>query len=140
MNKTNTSGIVPRTGIDLVDIARIKKAVERHGRKFLERVYTLAEIDYCSQKANPYPSYAARFAAKEAVMKTLGKGIYEIKFCEIEVIVGNNGRPQIYLLGEAGSCAGELGIQSMDISLSHDRNMAVAVVFALAKSPVAGLE
>ncbi len=131
MSKNNPHGFIPRTGVDIVDIARIKKAIERHGDKFLERVYTRSEIDCCSKKANPYPSYAVRFAAKEAVMKALGKGIYDIRFCEIEVIIGDNGRPEICLSGGAKACAEEVGIRNIDVSLTHERSMAVAVVFAL---------
>ncbi|VAX20929.1 Holo-[acyl-carrier-protein] synthase [hydrothermal vent metagenome] len=134
MNKNNPHSFIPRTGIDIVDTVRIKKAIERHGEKFLKRIYTRSEIDYCSKKSNPYPSYAARFAAKEAVMKALGKGLYDICFCDIEVTTGDSGRPEIYLLGGAKACAEQVGIESIDVSLSHERSMAVAVVFALADS------
>lgn len=123
---------VPRTGVDVVDPARIKKAVERHNEKFLERIYADSEIDYCSKRADPYPSYAVRFAAKEAVMKVLGKGIYDLRFCDIIVIAGDGGRPEIELLGEAKSRAEELGINKIDVSLSHERDMAIAVAFAIA--------
>ncbi len=126
-------GQIPRTGIDLCEIDRIRKAIERYGERFLKRIFTEGEIRYCSSRANPYPSYAARFAAKEAVMKLLGAGIGHVGFNNIEVVSGIDGRPSLKLDGKALEISGEMGIDSMDISLTHIKSVAAAVVFALAR-------
>ncbi|MBF0290592.1 MAG: holo-ACP synthase [Nitrospinae bacterium] len=120
-----------RTGIDLCDPERIKRAVERHGEKFLAHVFTPGEIKYCSSFADSSLSYAARFAAKEAVMKTLGAGIGKISFTEIEVVSDEEGRPRAILRGKAKAIAERLDVTSLDISLTHVRGMCSASAVAL---------
>lgn len=115
-------------GVDLVDINRIQKAIERTPR-FLERVFTPVEREYCLCKTNPYPSLAVRFAAKEAVRK-LGKEYSKgIRFHDIEIKNDEEGRPYILLHGLAWQRSQENRI-TMDVSLSHSRNQAIATVIA----------
>lgn len=123
-----------RTGIDLCDPERIKKAVERHGERFLSHVFTRGEVEYCSAFSDPYLSYAARYAAKEAVMKALGAGIGKISFTEIEVASEENGRPRVILRGKAKKIAEELGVTSLDISLTHIKGMSAASAVALTQT------
>ncbi|VAX24249.1 Holo-[acyl-carrier-protein] synthase [hydrothermal vent metagenome] len=120
-----------RTGIDLCDPKRMEKAILRGGDRFLNKIFTPGEITYCEMLKNPFPSYAARWAAKEAVMKLLGAGIYEISFTDIEVIKTGNGRPALSMTGRAQKVADEAGIQVVDISLSHERNMAVGMAVGI---------
>jgi holo-[acyl-carrier protein] synthase len=120
------------TGIDLVEIARVKRALERHGDRFLERVFTQAEVLYC--RARP-PELAARFAAKEAVSKALGVGMRMmardgIKWQEAEIIGDMRGKPLIRLHGRAAERAEELGLTEWAVSLSHTREHAIAFVVA----------
>jgi holo-[acyl-carrier protein] synthase len=108
-------------GTDIIEIGRIRRAVERRGERFLRRVYTEAELELCGGKA---PSLAARFAGKEAVMKLLGaKGI---SWQDIEILAEPNGRPSVTLRGGAQRRAASQGIRDIDISLSHCREYAVA--------------
>lgn len=123
-----------RTGIDLCDPGRIKKAVERHGERFLTHVFTRGEIEYCSAFSDPHLSYAARFAVKEAVMKALGAGIGKISFTEIEVVSEDSGRPRVILRGKAKKIAEELGVTALDISLTHVKGMAAGSAVALTRS------
>jgi len=123
-----------RTGIDLCDPERMKKAVERHGQRFLAHVFTRGEVAYCSAFADPHLSYAARFAAKEAVMKALGAGIGKISFTEIEVTAEEGGRPHVTLSGKAKKIAEQLGVTSLDISLTHIKGMSAASAVALTQS------
>ncbi|MCP4541216.1 MAG: holo-[acyl-carrier-protein] synthase [Chloroflexi bacterium] len=120
------------TGIDLVEIARVERALERHGDRFLERIFTQAEVLYC--RARP-PELAARFAAKEAVSKALGVGVRMmardgIKWQEAEIIGDRRGKPLIRLHGRAAERAEELGLTEWAVSLSHTREHAIAFVVA----------
>lgn len=120
-----------KCGIDIIEISRIKESIEQTNGKFLERVYTKSEIEYCESKNNvKYQHYAARFAAKEAFFKAISGefGKYEITWQDIEVTNDLNGRPQIRLLGR------EIPkLESIDISLSHLKEYAVANVTVLLK-------
>ena len=116
-------------GIDIIEIERIKQVVLRTPR-FLERLYTAEELAYCRGKANPYPSLAARFAAKEAVRKlhsTLSRGI---GFQDVEVALEAGGRPRIVLHGAALIKCEAAGIRKIDLSLSHSITHAIAAVIA----------
>lgn len=115
-------------GIDIIEISRIKKAVEENGKRFLEKVFTLDEIDYCEKRAAAkHQHYAARFAAKEAVAKALGEGLANgICWTDIEVVKGDNGKPSIKLHKQAKKIAAEMGIKSLNLSLSHCHEYAVA--------------
>ncbi|MGB9886136.1 MAG: holo-ACP synthase [Moorellales bacterium] len=117
-------------GIDLVEIARLERAWCRYGSRFLGRVYTAAEQSYCLSKGRPAASLAARFAAKEAVMKALGLGLGGVRWRDIEILPDAAGRPTLRLLGAAQGRAAELGICSWHLSLAHGRDYAVAVVLA----------
>lgn len=117
-------------GTDIVEIERIKKAVGRKGDRFLKRVFTDDELAYCSGRADPYPCLAARFAAKEAVLKALGTGLAGCRLTDVEVVRTGSAAPGITLRGKARELAGKAGINRFLISVSHDRGRAVA--FALA--------
>jgi len=112
-------------GTDIIEIARIRQALARHGERFLNRVYTPAERGLYAGKP---PSLAARFAGKEAVMKLLGaKGI---GWQDIEILAHPGGQPRLSLYGKAKSRAQELGIKDIAISLSHSRAYAIATAVA----------
>jgi holo-[acyl-carrier protein] synthase len=119
-------------GVDLIEIARVKRALDRHGKRFLQRVFTPAEIQYTRGYAS---ELAARFAAKEAVSKALGVGVRllardGIKWQEVEVLGNWRGQPQITLSGSAAERAAELGLTEWAVSLSHSREHAIAFVVA----------
>jgi len=101
--------------------------LERYGQRFLNRVFTPGEIEYCRGRA---PNLAARFAAKEAAMKALGTGFRGVAWKDIEVIRARSGAPSIKLHGRAEIRAQRLGLQEMALSLSHSRDYAVASVVA----------
>jgi len=120
------------TGVDLVELDRIRRAVERHGQRFLARVYTPEEI---RRYRNRLPELAARFAAKEAVSKALGVGLKHISshgvgFQEVEVLPDPLGKPLVVLSGRAQALAKEQGLRTWAISLSHGREHAIAFVVA----------
>ncbi|MEG6615047.1 holo-ACP synthase [Peptococcaceae bacterium 1198_IL3148] len=118
-------------GTDTIEIERIAKACTNE--RFLERIYTLAERQYCFSHKNPYPSLAARFAAKEAVLKALGTGLAGCRFTDIEVIANYpGGPPTVKLSGGARKVADKKGVDKVLISLSHDRTTAVAFAVAVA--------
>lgn len=117
-----------RTGVDMIEVERIRKAVERHGIRFYRRFYTDAEYQ---QYEGRFPSLAARFAAKEAVSKALGTGIGDCRWVEIEIINDERGRPEVVLHGDAARMAAELGLSKWSVSLSHTREHAIAVVVAM---------
>ncbi|HHP50689.1 MAG TPA: holo-[acyl-carrier-protein] synthase [Moorella mulderi] len=119
-------------GIDIIEIARVERALKRHPR-LLHRIFTLEEIDYCRKKKRPGASLAARFAAKEAVMKSLGLGLYSCSFQEIEILGDGQGQPQVRLQGRAQIRAERLGVERVIVSLSHCRSYAVAVAWAWAE-------
>ena len=117
------------TGIDLVEIDRIKHSVERFGERFLDRIYTAAEKAYCLGKKNAAESLAARFAAKEAGAKALGTGISRgVNWLEIEVVREPSGRPAIAFHGRARERAKRLGIRSAALSITHTGTLAMASV------------
>lgn len=111
-------------GIDIVEIARLEKAIAQRGEDFLRRVYTDSELKLCRQKL---PSLAARFAAKEAVIKALGKTTAGIKLKDIEILADDRGKPLVNLYGKAQNQAKDLGLDKLAVSLSHSREYAIAV-------------
>jgi len=113
------------TGVDIIEIGRVGRVLERYGQRFLDRVYTPAEIAYCRGRA---PNLAARFAAKEATMKALGTGVRGVGWKDIEVVRHESGAPAIRLHGRAKRRAQRLGLQEIALSLSHSREYAVASV------------
>ena len=113
------------TGVDIIKIKRIRKAIDRHGERFLQRVYTPTEL---AEARNNPASLAARFAAKEAVAKALGCGIGPVSWQEIEIRRDAANRPYLLLYGAASQLALEQGITTWSISLSHTRKYALAFV------------
>ncbi len=122
--------MIKGTGVDIIEISRIRKAF-RNFKKFGPRIFTTAEQDYCMTKKYPWPSLAARFAAKEAVAKAMGTGIGQVKWTDIEIVKNGRGRPEARLSGTALEVAGRLGISGFQISISHCKEYAVA--FAVAR-------
>jgi holo-[acyl-carrier protein] synthase len=118
------------TGVDLIEIDRIKQAVERFGSRITERVFSAREIEYCMGKSNPYPHLAARFAAKEAFIKSLAPlPITGINLKDIELTAsGGMKKPELLISGEAALILGKAGIKEIKVSVSHSRNYAVATV------------
>jgi holo-[acyl-carrier protein] synthase len=116
-------------GTDLAEIARIERSIARFGQRFLERIYTPAEIAYCQRKKSSAESFAARFAAKEAAAKALGTGIsYGVTWHEFEVRREPSGKPILHLSGRAAHLAASLGATRSTISLTHTATLAMAVV------------
>jgi holo-[acyl-carrier protein] synthase len=116
-------------GSDLIEIARIEKSIQRFGARFLERVFTPAEIAYCQTKKNAAESFAARFAAKEAGAKALGTGISNgIAWPEIEVRREATGRPVLHWSGRALERVEAMGVRRTSLSLTHAQEIALAVV------------
>ena len=115
-------------GIDIVEIARLKRSVEEHGQRFLDRVYTQAEQAYCARNAKRYYEHlAGRFAGKEAVLKVLGTGWRGgIAWTDIEILPEPAGRPVVTLSGESARIATALGITQWHISISHIETHATA--------------
>jgi holo-[acyl-carrier protein] synthase len=118
-------------GVDIVEIERMLHAIERHGERFLDRIFTSQEL--AEVRSNP-ASLAARFAAKEAVSKALGTGIGRVRWHEIEILRGPARQPKLILHGEAARLADELGYETWAISLSHTHVHALAMVVAVGKS------
>ncbi len=116
-------------GVDAVEVARIRRAVDRWGEAFLTRVYTPVELARASGRDGP-ARLAARFAAKEAVMKALGCGWGRVRFRDIEVTRDPGGRPRARLSGAAARLAERAGVVAVHLSLSHARGYAVAVAVA----------
>jgi holo-[acyl-carrier protein] synthase len=118
-------------GIDIVELERVAAALERHGQRFIDRVYTPIEAAICRGRPR---EFAARFAAKEAVMKALGTGARGVAWREIEVLLNRRGKPLVYLHGRARERAEEIDLDGLDLSMSHSRRYAVAFVVASANS------
>jgi holo-[acyl-carrier protein] synthase len=116
------------SGIDMIEVERVRTTILRHGNHFLERIFTPSEL----VEVGEYPaSLAARFAAKEAVAKALGTGIGIVGWREIEILSGEAHRPQLHLHGEASRLAIEKNLTTWSISLSHSQSHAVAMVVAM---------
>lgn len=117
--------MILRTGVDLVEIRRVAEGIERHGQRFLNRVFTQHEQGECNGRA---ASLAARFAAKEAAAKALGCGIGQVGWTEIEVRSNEMKAPYLVLYGEGEKLAKELGLTIWSVSLSHTESHALAFV------------
>lgn len=121
-------------GIDVVEVARIASAIERHGEPFLTKIFTPAERAYCESRKESAMHYAARFAAKEAVAKAFGTGIGgNAGLHDLEVVHDDKGAPKIRLSGAAEAFASQHGITGIQISLTHARDYAAANAIALAE-------
>ena len=122
-------GMIVGIGVDLEEVGRIRGAIERHGDRFVGRIFTPGEVAYVEDKAYRFAGYAVRFAAKEAAMKALGTGWdHGVRWRDIEVANEAGGRPLLRLSGRAAEVAGDLGCRSIHLSLSHTRETAMAEV------------
>jgi holo-[acyl-carrier protein] synthase len=116
-------------GIDVVDTARVERAMERWGRRFLVRIFTSEEIESCLQRARPASCLALRFAAKEAFAKALGLGLQRgLRWRDIEVVHGDFGKPSLRLHNQAKGLLASVGGRRTWLSLTDESNLAVAVV------------
>ena len=116
-------------GVDLEEVRRLGEAIRRHGRIFVERIFTPAEIAYCERHRDAVERYAARFAAKEATMKALGTGWAKgVRWRDIEVTRQPGGRPGIVLHGAAREYAERMGVRQVSLSITHSANFALAEV------------
>ena len=116
-------------GIDIVQVSRVEKVVKRWGDRFLKRVFTVAEIDYCQKKVSSASRFALRFAAKEAFSKALGSGFTGgLGFRHVEVVRHSSGRPYLRLHGRASELWESHGLKNSFLSLSDNGAYAVAVV------------
>ena len=114
-------------GIDVIEVERIDEAVAEFGDRFLERIFTERERDYCGRQKRPAIHYAARWAAKEAVSKAFGTGIgAELGWTDIEIVRRKSGEPELVLHGRAKEFAGEIGVREVKISLTHAKHYAAA--------------
>ena len=121
-------------GIDLVDCPRIEQMIQRHGERFINRVFTAAEQAYAQANKNDIEKLAGRFAAKEAILKLMGTGWRgKIAWTDIEIINNAAGQPEVTLSGEVGKIAEQLGIRHISVSITHTANFAIASAVALAK-------
>ena len=116
------------TGVDMIEISRVREVIARHGAQFLERIFTAAELHACAGRVE---SLAARFAAKEAAAKALGSGIGDVSWQEIEIAGNENNAPGLILRGAAQKRAKEMGLKTWSLSMSHTHEHAVAFVTAM---------
>ena len=117
------------TGIDVAEVSRLEQAAARHGRRFLERIFTAREIAYCERYRNRFERYAARFAAKEAGMKALGVGWRGgVRWQDLEVVNQRGGKPELRLSGVAARIAERQKVRNVSLSLTHTQAQAVAQV------------
>jgi holo-[acyl-carrier protein] synthase len=117
------------TGVDLAEVDRIKKSIERYGARFVERIFTPGEIAYVERKANKFERYAARFAAKEAGMKAIGTGWkHGVTWQDFEVTNLPSGKPTLAFHGVAAEIAAKLGVKNVALSLTHTSQLGMAHV------------
>ena len=117
------------TGVDITEVRRVAEALERFGERFLRRVFTPLEVEYCGSKRNKVERLAARFAAKEAALKALGTGLrHGITWQQVEVSRQPGGRPTITFSGVAAQFAARLGVKHVSLSMSHTAEHAIAMV------------
>jgi holo-[acyl-carrier protein] synthase len=115
------------SGIDMIEISRIERAIDRHGDRFLRRFFTEQEVDFCRGRL---PSLAGRFAIKEAVAKALGTGIGDFNWTDVETVCDGRGKPELVLHNKARELALELGYTAWSISLSHSSTHAIGLAVA----------
>ena len=119
------------TGVDIIEIARIRSSIEKYSGKFEERVFTSKEINYCRSKPDPFKHFAARFAAKEAVLKSLGTGMaHGIGWKDMEILNQESGKPVLTLSGKGLDIFNSLNLRNIHISMTHDRQYALAQAVA----------
>jgi holo-[acyl-carrier protein] synthase len=116
-------------GVDISEVDRIREAIERHDNRFLQRIFTPAEIAYCNRHRDRAERFAGRFAAKEAAMKALGTGWSQgVRWVDIEVIRAASGKPSLALHGVARKIGDRLGMRHVSLSITHSGNTAFAQV------------
>jgi holo-[acyl-carrier protein] synthase len=121
--------VIVGTGTDLAEVGRIRESIARFGARFIERIYTAAEIAYVERKANRFERYAARFAAKEAGMKAIGTGWRRgVRWKDFEVSNLPSGKPTLRFHGEAAKIAAALGVTSVSLSITHTSEVGMAFV------------
>ncbi len=119
------------TGVDIVDIERFGRSIEKYGDRFLTRIFSDCEIEYCTRQLRCAQHFAARFAAKEAVLKSLGRGLGQgVSMRGIVVLKDDLGRPSVRLEGVMRELADSLGVKKLHISLSHGHSHCVATAIA----------
>ena len=121
--------VIVGMGVDIAEIDRIQAAIKRNGRRFIERIFTPLEIQYCERHRNSFERYAGRFAVKEAAMKALGTGWARgVRWVDIEVTNLPGGKPTLRLSGAAGEFAARIGVKNISLSITHSGNLAFAQV------------
>ena len=119
--------MIAGTGVDIVEISRIKQAAKKWSDRFLKRIFTAKELEYAHGKSIPFQHLAARFAAKEAVLKAIGDStIHRIEWVNVEILNDEHGKPVVNLSGQAKKIKQEKNISNIIISMSHTRTYAVA--------------
>jgi holo-[acyl-carrier protein] synthase len=112
-------------GIDIIEIERVADVIARHGDRFLDRIFTPDEVAFCRGRVH---EFAARFAAKEAVMKALGTGVRGVGWRDIEVLPNRRGKPLVFLYGRGAARAEAIELRGLEISLTHSKEFAIASV------------
>jgi len=132
-----TDKMIAGIGIDLVKIKRIQDAAQRWDRRFLNRVFTPLEQQYCFARLDPHLHLSGRFAVKEAVFKALGTGWRSgVRWTEIEVLNNPMGKPMVMATGMVKQLMADLGVTEIHVSISHDTDYAIGqVILSKAKSP-----
>jgi holo-[acyl-carrier protein] synthase len=121
--------VIVGLGVDIVEVDRVARAIERYGQRFLRRVFTPSEIAYCESHRSKFERYAGRFAAKEAAMKALGTGWrHGVRFVDIEIVRESSGKPTLQFFGAARRFAEQLGMRQATVSITHTNNTALAQV------------
>jgi holo-[acyl-carrier protein] synthase len=117
-------------GVDIVDISRLERSIAEYGERFINRVFTPGEIEYCERLARKGERYATRFAAKEAARKAIGAAtpVKALVWREVEIISSTEGAPQLQFHGRAAELVKELRVARAHVSLSHGQDQAVAFV------------
>jgi holo-[acyl-carrier protein] synthase len=116
-------------GVDIVEVERMRRAVERYGGRFVGKVFTAAEAAYCRRASHPEQRFATRFAAKEAALKALGTGWTQgVQFLDVEVCNNEFGAPSVKLTGKALEVSRKIGVERVHVSLTHHRDFAIAQV------------
>jgi holo-[acyl-carrier protein] synthase len=123
-----TGGVNVAVGIDIIEVDRVRKVYERHGERFLKRVFTEMEVRQCRGKVT---RLAGRFAAKEAISKALGTGLHGVAWREMEVVQLRSGRPTVRLYGNAKKRAELLGLTAFDVSIADLQTFSIALAVAL---------
>jgi holo-[acyl-carrier protein] synthase len=118
--------------VDIVEVARVERAMEHHGDRFLRRLFTEDEIEHCRGAPREAEKYAARFAAKEAALKALRVGWQKgVRFRDLQIDINDMGAPSIHLSGRAREVAQSRGVTALEVSMSHERHYAVGQVIAV---------